>query len=83
MKRRQSVISIFLAILLVVSLLPVQRAEAADANGYMTLQEAAAYVRQEFAAFNPEVKVKFYFESPEAYSVRELWELLKAEVMKV
>lgn len=83
MKRFCSILVVFLAAVLIFSLLPVQEVSAAPTkNGYMSLQDAASYVRKELAAFKESVQVKFYFDSTESYSQHELWELLKAEVEK-
>ena len=83
MKRFRSCLSIFVALVLIFALLPLQKAEAAETkDGYLSFQDAAAYVRSEFAKFNTKVSVKFYFDSTERYSDREYWELLKEEIMK-
>lgn len=83
MKRFRSVLVVFLAAVLIFGLLPARQASAAGTkNGYMSLQDAAAYVRKELAAFKEAVQVKFYFDSTERYSQMELWELLASEVMK-
>lgn len=83
MKRFRSIMVVFLAAVLILSLLPTREASAAQTkNGYMSLQDAAGYVRKELAAFKEAVQVKFYFDSTERYSQRELWELLASEVMK-
>ena len=83
MKRFQPFLGIFLALALVFSLLPATYAEAAAIkDGYLSFQDAASYVRSEFAKFDTNVAVKFYFDSTERFSTREYWELLKEEVMK-
>lgn len=74
----------FLAFLLTLAfvcapLLP-QKARAAETparSGYKTLEEAAEYIRKEMAAFKTEIKLKFQFDSPYAYSDGELWEYIK------
>ena len=83
MKQFQPFVALILAVVLVYMLLPVQKAEAATMkNGYMSFQDAAVYVRGELAKFSPSVQVKYYFDSPERFSTREYWELLKKEVVK-
>ncbi len=83
MKQFQSFVALILAVVLVYMLLPVQKAEAATMkNGYKSFQDAAVYVRGELAKFSPSVQVKYYFDSPERFSTREYWELLKKEVVK-
>lgn len=69
MKRFRSILVVFLAAVLIFSLLPAQEVSAAPTkNGYMSLQDAASYVRKELAAFKESVQVKFYFDSTESYS---------------
>lgn len=85
MKFYHKLLAILLAFVLVCSPLLTQPVLAAQDDirpGYMTLEEAAAYVRKELAAQKTDITVKLWFDSPYTYSERELWELLKAEVMK-
>ena len=85
MKQYQRLIAVFLIVVLVAAPLLAQPVFAAEDDirpGYMTLEEAAAYVRKELAAQKTDITVKLWFDSPYTYSERELWELLKAEVMK-
>ena len=83
MKHLQRIVICLLLVALV--WVPVQphRANAVeDAGSYLTLSAAADYVRNRMANFETDIAVKFRFDSAEAYSTRELWDLLKAEVTK-
>ena len=61
MKRIQAIFAALLVVILLIGLLPVQEASAAEEkNGYMTLKDAAAYVRKEVAQFKTDISVKFY-----------------------
>ena len=83
MKRFRAIFSVLLAVILLCGMLPTQRAAAVETeNEYMTMQDAAAYVRKEFAEFKTDVEVKFFFEDPDFYTETELVELFLAEVLK-
>ena len=83
MKLSQRLLAVILVLTLVCTPLLMPNAAAAEhREGYLSLEEAAEYVRKELAAKNTEISVQFWFDSPYSYSEGALWELLKAEVMK-
>lgn len=83
MKRIQAILAALLVLILLAGLLPAQEVSAAEAkNGYMTLKDAATYVRKEVAQFKTDISVKFYIESTEPYSDTELMDVFLAEMLK-
>lgn len=85
MKQYQRLIAVFLIVVLVAAPLlsqPVFAAEDDIRPGYLTLEEAAEYVRKELAAQKSFVTVKFYLEDPHLYPRYSMVDVLLEEAFK-